>query len=158
MQPDPTPQRLKLAAQDSDDLTVIASVLQDAIVLVGDMGYEPQRRRFAFMASRFMWEGNKAAGPRDDATHDWRVRCGVHFDGVLKVQTLNIPAKNKTWPLDLLTIECAEGEDGSATLNLIFAKGAQVRLDVECIDCHLQDIREPYLAVARPKHDESAAS
>ena len=61
--------------------------------------------------------------------------------------------KRKTWPLDLLTIECEMGVDGAATLDLVFSQGAQLRLDVECIDCHLQDIGEPYLAVARPKHE-----
>jgi Protein of unknown function (DUF2948) len=159
MTPDPTPKALKLAAQDKDDLTVIASVLQDAVVLVGDMAYEAKRRRFAFMASRFMWEANDADRPRDTgAAQDWRVRCGVHFDGVLNVRTLRVPAKRKAWPLELLTIECAEGEDGAAVLDLIFANGAQVRLDVECIDCHLQDVGDPYLAVVRPVHDASAES
>ena len=157
MQPDPMPKRLKLAAQDKDDLTVIASVLQDAVVLVGDMAYEPKRRRFALVASRFMWEAEEPARPSDASGQDWRVRCGVHFDGVLQVRTLKVPAKRKTWPLDLLTVECAEGEDGAATVDLIFAQGAQVRLDVECIDCHLQDLGEPYLAVARPKHEASTA-
>jgi hypothetical protein len=159
LEPDPMPKRLKLVAEDADDLTVVASVLQDAVVLVGDMAYEPKQRRFAFMASRFMWEAEReSAGLGPSGAKDWRVRCGLHFDGVLSVKTRNIPSRRKTWPLDLLTIECTPGEDGAAVLDLIFASDAQVRLDVECIDCHLQDIGEPYLAVARPEHDAPTAS
>ena len=154
MKEDPLPKGLKLAAEDADDLTVIASCLQDAVVLVGDMDYDKPRRRFAFMASRFMWEAEAAGEPKQTrGERDWRVRCGVHFDSVMNVSAKSIPMKRKTWPLDLLTIECEMGEDGAATLDLIFAQGAQLRLDVECIDCHLQDIGEPYLAVARPKHE-----
>jgi hypothetical protein len=159
MKEDPLPKGLKLAAQDADDLTVIASCLQDAIVLVGEMDYDKQRHRFALMASRFMWEAETAGEPMKGAGgRDWRVRCGVHFDGVMNVSTKSIPMNRKTWPLDLLTIECEMGEEGAATLDLIFAKGAQLRLDVECIDCHLQDIGEPYLAVARPEHETPSSA
>jgi hypothetical protein len=158
IEPDPMPKRLKLAAEDADDLTVIASVLQDAVVLVGDMAYDKRRRRFALMAGRFMWEAEReSAGLKASGPKDWRVRCGVHFEGVMGVRTRKVPAKRKTWPLDLLTIEYTPKDDGAAVLDLIFASDAQVRLDVECIDCHLQDIGEPYLAVARPKHDERGA-
>ena len=154
MNADPLPKRLKLEAQDADDLTVIASCLQDAVVLVGDMDYDKTRRRFTLVASRFMWEAEAAGEPKKGAGwRDWRVRCGVHFDGVMNVSIKSMPMNRKTWPLDLLTIECQMGEDGAAILDLIFAQGAQLRLDVECIDCHLQDIGEPYLAVARPKHE-----
>ncbi len=159
MKEDPLPKRLKLVAEDVDDLTVIASCLQDAVVLVGDMAYQKKQRRFAFMASRFMWEAEAAGTPSEElGARDWRVRCGVHFDGVMAVRTRKIPAKRKTWPLDLLTIDCEEKEEGAATLGLIFANDAQVQLDVECIDCHLQDIGEPYLAVARPRHETPSSA
>ncbi len=159
MTEDPLPKRLLLEAQDADDLTVIASCLQDAVVLVGDMDYDRTRRRFAFLASRFMWEAEVAGEPsQTPGERDWRVRCGVHFDGVMNVSAKSIPMTRKSWPLDLLTIECEMGEDGAATLDLVFAQGAQLRLDVECIDCHLQDIGEPYLAVARPMHESSSSA
>ncbi len=47
---------LKLVALDDEDLDVISSHLQDAIVTVGEMAYQPSRKRFAAVLNRFNWE------------------------------------------------------------------------------------------------------
>ena len=38
---------LKLIALDEEDLAIVSSHLQDAVVRVGDMVYQPSKRRFA---------------------------------------------------------------------------------------------------------------
>ena len=48
---------LKLIALDEDDLAVVSSHLQDAVVRVGEMAYVPSRKRFAAVVNRFNWEG-----------------------------------------------------------------------------------------------------
>ena len=45
---------LKLAVHDNDDLTVLSSLLQDATLLVGDMGYDAEAQQFLFVAARFL--------------------------------------------------------------------------------------------------------
>jgi len=52
---------LKLIALDEEDLAVVSSLLQDAVVRVADMTYLPAHKRFAAIVNRFVWE--KAAKP-----------------------------------------------------------------------------------------------
>ncbi len=47
---------IKLRAEDTEDLAVIAACLQDAIACLAEMAYEPNERRFAFVVERFRWE------------------------------------------------------------------------------------------------------
>lgn len=138
---------LKLKAQRVEDLRVISACLQDAVVTVGDMAYLPADRRFALMANRFVREEQNEQG---EACH--RVRAGVHFDGVLNVAVRDIPQRRKDKVLELLAIEAIPGEDAAATIILVFAGGGSIRLDVECIDCHLTDVSEPWPTQCRPCH------
>jgi hypothetical protein len=46
---------LKLIALDPEDLSIVSAHLQDAVLLVGDMVYQPRERRFVAIANRFDW-------------------------------------------------------------------------------------------------------
>ena len=126
---------LRLRAIDQLDLSVIAAHLQDAVVKVGDMGFDPARRRFAILFNRFMWEDvqdEQGAGPKADRDAPYRrVRSAVHFDGVMRVQS----------------------ENPAGTMSLTFAGGAALRLEVECLDAWLTDISAPWSTPQRPDHD-----
>ena len=138
---------LKLRAEDAEDLEVIAACLQEALVHVGEMTYLPRRRRFVVALNRFVWEGRGAAD--GDAR---RVRCGVHIDGVLAVRTRGFDLGDRQRLLELLTVQATSGEDGAATISLIFSGGASIALEVECIECSLTDLDEPWRALRRPEH------
>ena len=45
----------KLIALDEEDLAVLSSLLQDAVLRVADMAYLPKQRRFAAALNRFEW-------------------------------------------------------------------------------------------------------
>jgi hypothetical protein len=45
-------------------------------------------------------------------------------------------------------------EAPAAVLTLVFAGGAAVRLEVECVDAQMQDIGQPYPVRHAPKHKE----
>ena len=80
---------LRMRAVDAIDLSVVAAHLQDAIAQVGDMAYQPSKRRFALMLNRFMWEDLSAPtiGAKADKDAPFRrVRSAMHFDGVQRVQ------------------------------------------------------------------------
>ena len=47
---------LKLAALDAEDLEVISTHMQDAVVRIADIRHLPARRQFALLANRFAWE------------------------------------------------------------------------------------------------------
>jgi hypothetical protein len=138
---------LKLRAEDGEDLKVVAAFLQDALVRLSEMTYQRRRKRFVAALNRFMWEDGAGAGgaPR-------RVRCGLHFNGVLetKVQGLTLGGHDRL--LELLTLTCDQGEDAAATVTLVFAGGPRVCLEVECVDCHLVDLGPPWQARSRPEH------
>ena len=80
---------LRLRAVDPIDLSVVAAHLQDAIAQVGDMAYQPAKRRFAMMLNRFMWEDldeTKKGAKADKNAPYRRVRSALHFDAVHRVQ------------------------------------------------------------------------
>ncbi|WP_282606415.1 DUF2948 family protein [Pelagibius sp. Alg239-R121] len=62
---------LKLRAHDTEDMRVVAGVLQDALVPLSDVTYLKAEKRFVFVANRFRWEtvdaesGGAAAEPAD---------------------------------------------------------------------------------------------
>src|SRR3954464_4968382 len=72
---------LRLRAEDAEDLAVISACLQDALVAVGDLAYDPNARVFLLVANRFRWEdcrpGTGDCGPFA------RTLCAVTFDNVL---------------------------------------------------------------------------
>ena len=146
---------LKLRAETLEDILVFSAVLQDAVTVADDMSYMASERRFALMLNRFVWEED-ADGNRK-TRH--RVRCGLHFDGVLSVGSRDIaikPApKSKSLPLDLLAIHSEIAADGAGAIYLLFAGGGAIRLGVECIDGYLRDIGEPWECKHRPHHDDS---
>ena len=52
---------LKLIALDEEDLAIVSSHLPDAVVRVGDMVYQPSKKRFAAVLNRFDWEAAHGA-------------------------------------------------------------------------------------------------
>ena len=50
----------------------------------------------------------------------------------------------------LLAIDCRSGDDGAADVVREFAGGAAILMHLECIDCRLRDMTEPWEARARP--------
>lgn len=142
--------RLVLGAADQEDLEVISAQVQDAIVVVGHMAYECERRRFALLLNRYIWEraGEKRRG--------LRVQAGLHFDGVLNVQTRNLKRQPRDALLNLLSVSFERASEDSGdprgAVTLTFAGDAAIRLEVECLDAHLRDIGAPWKARSRPAH------
>jgi hypothetical protein len=138
---------LRLLAQDEEDLKIISAHLQDSVMRVGDSAYLPKQHRFAMLVNRFCWEDCGEAGIGA------RVLTGLHFDGVLKVQTHNLRQDRPDAVAALLAIEFTAVAEGGGTIDLVLAGGGRIRLFVECIDAVLRDVAEPRPAVARPEHD-----
>ena len=141
---------LRLLAEDAEDLKVLSAHLQDAVIRVGDLAYLPKHRRFAALVSRYCWS--------DDCGDDSgvRVRAGLHFDDVLRVQSQNVRQDVPDAVVSLLAINFRGDDGGGGVIDLILAGGGRIRLYVECIDATLRDLSEPRPAVARPAHDLEA--
>lgn len=139
---------LRLIAEDSDDLDVISAHLQDAVTLVRDIAYLPSARRFAMVVNRFRWEGVGAARSHGLS----RVRAGLHFDNVLKVQTRYIAQDRPEGVVNLLAIRFAELEAPSGIVTLSFSGGAEIRLEVEALEAHLKDMSLTWETTNLPDH------
>jgi hypothetical protein len=134
---------LKLRAEDDEDLAVISAILQDALVTVGEMAYLPDDKRFVLIANRFRWEPD-ITGERQDFE---RILSGLRIDGVCAVQRRDISLRDKDGILALLAIQAQDN-----ALYLHFAGGGSIRLEIERILCHLDDLGEPWPTRWRPRH------
>lgn len=137
---------LKLLALDSEDLDIISTMTQDAVVRVEDMGFAKLDHRFALLMNRFAWEIG------GDRTRGQRKRAALHFDRVLGVQAAGFDLNAHEGVLELLDIGFTPSEAPAGTIELRFAGGATVRLAVEYIEARLQDLGAAWAAKARPDH------
>ncbi|MEY4707799.1 MAG: hypothetical protein RJB58_1522 [Pseudomonadota bacterium] len=136
---------LRLAAADADDLQILSARLQDAVGQLKNFTWLPKKRRFAAVVNRLQWE----AGGKT------RVRAGLHFDGVLKVQSQKVKLGPGDAVVSLLALrfEPAGGEDPGGIIEIVLAGGGAIRLMVECIDAELADITGPWAARGVPDHE-----
>ena len=137
--------RLKLAAADAEDLQILSARLQDAVVKLKNLVWLPKKRRFAAVVNRLQWEkGGKT-----------RVRAGLHFDGVLKVQSHQVKMGAGEAVVSLLAVRFTpnEGEDPGGVIEIVLAGGGAFRLTVECIDAELADMSGSWAAIGTPDHE-----
>ena len=137
------PETLRLKAADAEDLAVIAAILQDALVMVDDMTYLAEDRRFVMVVNRFIWE-QKPGGPVASS----RTSAAVTFDRVTAVTRRNLDRRQGEQILSLLTIQPAS--DG---LRLTFSDDIAIGLAADAIELHLQDLGEPWPTLWRPRHE-----
>lgn len=144
------PETIKLRAEDTEDLAVIAACLQDAIACLAEMAYEPAERRFAFVVERFRWE-DTSVPLTARATGLPAVKTGVHFETVRAVKLRGLDQRRRTTMLELLTVACTPAAHGVA-ISLVFAGGGEVRLEAERILCRMRDLEPPHPTRLRPRH------
>ena len=144
---------LHLVAQDADDMRVISTLVQDAVLPVTEISHDPKRRRFALLLNRFRWEDRTQAEAVGRAYE--RVRSVLVVEDVLKVQSFGFDRADKDLVLSLLSIDFAPGEDGTGRLTLTLAGDGAIALDVEALELRLEDVTRPYRAPSGkvPTHD-----
>ena len=104
----------------------------------------PRERRFAAAA-----EPLPLGEPEGNGT---RVRAGLHFDGVLKVQSQQCQAgraRRRRVAAGDDTSRPTGGDDPGGVIELVLAGGGAFRLTVECIDAELADMTRPWAARAK---------
>jgi hypothetical protein len=142
---------LRMLAKDGDDLAVMASCLQDALIPLSGMEYHKNERTFHLIANRFCWECPPEA--LEDTSYYMRVQVGLSFHHVTDVKQKDLDLKNQSELVNLLTIH--DGEESH--IHLIFSGGAEIRLTVDQIHCQLTDMDEPYHTTNKPSHENYAS-
>lgn len=137
---------LKLLALDSEDLDVISATTQDAVVRVPDLAFAEGDHRFALLMNRYAWEaGERGKGQRR--------RAALSFARVNGAQTAGINMNAGEGVLELLDIRFTPTDEPAGTIELRFAGGGTIRLEVECIEAQLEDLGAVWAARARPEHE-----
>jgi len=139
--------KLRLNAEDAEDLEVIAAHVQDAVLQVRDLAWLPSVRRFALVMNRFRWE----EGPRAK-THS-RMRSGLHFENVQQARVKNIAQGREEGVLNLLTLSFRETQAPSGIVSLTFSGGAEIELEVEALTAQLTDMGLSWPTQNRPAHE-----
>jgi hypothetical protein len=150
MPPDESGAPFRLRAEDADDLAVISACLQDALVAVRDLAFVQHDRTFLMVANRFRWE--RTSRPARGEAGYQRTLCGITFAGVAGVSYHGFRRAEDERILSLLAIR--PGGDGEENaIHLEFSGGATIRLEVDRLLCHAQDLGEPWPTPWQPSHD-----
>ena len=136
---------LKLVIKDQDDLLVLSSLLQDATVLIGDMGYDADRGQFMMVAARYCHEEQHAGG--NDAEIGHRRLMGINFDLIKGLKRKGFSPKDSDDVLNLLAIQAEDDH-----IDMIFAGAAMLRLECDAIRVYAADLGEGWSTGFEPKH------
>lgn len=140
--------KLKLAALDVDDLTVISACMQDSVLKTGEIAYLASEERLVLPVNRYAWEknGNRLSIPE-------RRRSVLHFDRVKAVRSANIDRGSPDTVLSILAIRFDPSDAPAGSVEVTFAGGGALRLEVECIEAQLADLGPAWAAKGKPKHE-----
>jgi len=139
--------QLKLMALDAEDLQVISSCCQDAVLKVGDLDYLTSKKQFALSLNRYAWElDGKTKTPE-------RRKSVLHFAQVNGVKISGIDRSDKETILSLLAVLFEQTNEPGGEIELVFAGDGAIKLDVECIEAQLSDMPAAWEAKGRPSHE-----
>lgn len=141
---------LKLLALDDEDLQVISAHVQDAVMKVGDLEFVAASRQFVVPMHRYAWE--KEATEKKPQPE--RRNSVLHFDRVLSAKLSGVSRDKPGDVLSLLAVTYAATDAPAGTVDLVFAGGGAIRLDVECIEARLVDLGGAWEASSRPAHKD----
>jgi hypothetical protein len=127
--------QLKLIALDAEDLAVISTHVQDARVRTSDIVWRQAEKRLIVGMNRLDWEQTLSG-----RTEPRRLVAALRFDRVLACKSRNIDLGQDDTALELVGIEFHETDTPGGSALLLFADGAAIRLDVECLECELTDL------------------
>lgn len=147
----PCPDELKLVALDKDDIEVVSAHVQDALVKIADIFWQPREHRFLMVLNRFDWMSTVDVKP-DDKTDYRRCRTALRFERVLACKCRNLDQFDKDARLNLLAVEFSESDSPAGAVTLTFSGGGVIRLDVECLEAELADLGEVSAAALCPDH------
>lgn len=141
---------LRLIAEDSADLEVISSAIQDAVLKAENLKFDRKRRRFTLEVNRFQWEDSASKrGPQG------RVRALLAIDGVLSVKTRAVTKADPDLVLSILSVSFeAASEPPGGKITVLFSGDGELALEVEAIDATLLDSAYEWSTRQRPDHEK----
>ena len=129
---------MNLNAIDTEELKIIATVLQDGLIEVNDVKYLPSIRTFIVMITRFMWE-EKIVNKTNN-----RTKAVLVFEDVLAAHSKNIDQMDKAKVLELLTFNFYYNKFKNIEIELLFNNDATIKLETEVVQAKLEDQGESW--------------
>jgi hypothetical protein len=147
-------EELKLVALDKDDIEIVSAHVQDALVKVADVFWQPHEKRFVMALKRFDWmNAVEADGLKSANAADYRrCRTALRFERVTSCKCRSLDHSNKDALLNLLAVEFVESDAPAGVITLTFSGGGAIRLEVECLEVELADLGEVFSTAACPDH------
>lgn len=147
---------LKFVVLDEEDLEVVSTHLQDAVLKASDVLWRPADKRLVVALNRFDWEG-----AQNGDTEYHRRRTALRFERVLSCKCRDIRQTGRQAGdqqagedavLNLLAVDFAETDAPGGVVTLTFSGGGALRLEVECLEAELADLGPSWPTAARPVH------
>ena len=143
---------LKLAAFDAEDLAVVSTHLQDAVVNTSEVLWRPNEHRLVVALNRFDWEGAQSRPPQYR-----RRRAALRFERVRSCKCRDLNPTEGEDILSLLAVEFVESDAPGGVVTLTFSGGPALRLEVECLEAELVDLGPTWTAATCPAHADTDA-
>ncbi|OCX66690.1 hypothetical protein BFP70_00575 [Thioclava sp. SK-1] len=137
---------LSLRAQTTEDLPIIAALVQDAVLPVTEILWDRKTRRFVSLINRFRWEDKDNAEAENRPFE--RVQTLLTISDVTAVCSQGVDRAEKDVILSILNMEWLPGEDGTGDLLLTLAGDGAIRVSAETLSIDLRDVTRPYKAVS----------
>lgn len=137
---------LRLLAHDEEDLSILAAHLQDALLPLVSMVFEPKNATFTMLANRFCWEHPPIDHEEGPMYH--RVHSGICFKNVDKVHHRGFERTGKTRVLNLLTLQAQK----NGAIHLVCSGDSEIRIETKKLHCHLGDLHHPWPTRKKPTH------
>lgn len=138
---------LKLLAVDAEDLEVLSAHVQDAVLMAGDIHWRANERRVVVAMNRYAWER------ADAAAHGERRRSALRLDHVASVKAQGIRPDHPAVVLELLALRWEETQAPAGHVELIFAGGGTLRVEVDCLEATLTDLGAAWATDHCPAHE-----
>ena len=139
---------LKFIALDSEDLEVVSTHLQDAVVRSSEVLWRPEEHRLVVALNRFDWEAATNRSPEYR-----RRRAALRFERVQSCKCKGLkPPAGEDAVLNLLSVEFTQTDEPAGVVTLHFSGGGALRLEVECLEAELADLGPTWTTAACPAH------
>jgi hypothetical protein len=139
---------LKFIALDGEDLEVVSTHLQDAVVRSSEVLWRPEEHRLVVALNRFDWEAATNRSPEYR-----RRRAALRFERVQSCKCKGLkPPAGEDAVLNLLSVEFTQTDEPAGVVTLHFSGGGALRLEVECLEAELADLGPTWTTAACPAH------
>lgn len=139
---------LKLIAEDTAHFLPFSTHLQDGLMPITSMTFDPDAGLFTCLVNRFCWE---MCDHFDHHKSYFRVHSGLTIRHATHVYKRNFHQKHPERIVNLLTITAAQNENGYS-IRLLFSGDREIDIQVSKIECLLRDFHHPWPTATKPQH------